>query len=255
MLILIASAKTMAVNSKIKVPETSQPRFGAEATHLALHMTQYPVEELARLFKVSPKLAAENYTRFRDFYSEDHPSLPAILAYTGVVFRNLQLVDFTETDFLYAQDHIRIGSGLYGSLRPLDQIRPYRIEYDVRIPELGGMRIDEYWRNIQTDLFIREVKAAGGVLINLAASDVLPSFDWKRVRQEVRVITPEFKIWRDGKPKAIVIYLKMARGRMARYIIKNQIENPEVLKAFSWEGFCFDESLSTENQWIYMQEG
>ncbi|MCD7915842.1 MAG: YaaA family protein [Tannerellaceae bacterium] len=254
MLILIASAKTMAATTKIKVPETTEPRFGTEATGLSLHMIQYPVEELARVLRISPKLAAENYKRFRDFHSEDIPALPAILAYTGVVFRNLQLADFTSEEFLYAQDHLRIGSGLYGTLRPLDRIRSYRMEYDVRLPELGSLRIDEYWRSRQTDLLIWDVKAAGGVLVNLAASDVMPSFDWKRVQQEVRVITPEFKVWKDGKLKAIVIYLKMARGDMARHILKNQIVDPEALKAFSWEGFTFNETLSSTDKWIFTQE-
>ena len=142
--------------------------------------------------------------------------MPAICAYTGAVFKRIVPKDFSEDDFRYAQEHMRITSFLYGLLRPLDGIKPYRMEGDIRLPERGGMTMFDYW------------------------------FDWKRVEEEVRVITPEFQVWKGGQLKTIVIYAKMCRGEMLRYIIKNRIENPEDLKAFTWEGFAYDEGRSTD---------
>ena len=157
-----------------------------------------------------------------------------------------RLKDFSEDDFRYAQEHMRITSFLYGLLRPLDGIKPYRMEGDIRLPERGGMTMFDYWKPLLTDYFIADIKRQGGILVNLASGEMRDLFDWKRVEEEVRVITPEFQVWKGGQLKTIVIYAKMCRGEMLRYIIKNRIENPEDLKAFTWEGFAYDEGRSTD---------
>ncbi len=254
MLVLLSPAKTMSGTSKIKAPEGTIPRFAQNASDIALQMAQYPVEELRRIFRLSPKLALENYQRFQEFHSDDVPLLQAILAYTGVVFRNINPKDFTSEDFLFAQDHFRFVSVCYGLLRPLDKIKPYRMEYDVKLPELGEGNMYAYWRSRQTQLLVDEVKAADGLLINLASMDVQPSFNWKEVEQSVRIITPEFKVWRNGKYETIVIYAKMARGQMSRYIIRNRMNNPEDLKLFHWEGFLYNDKLSGKDNWVFTQE-
>ena len=148
-------------------------------------------------------------------------------------------------------EHLRITSFLYGLLRPLDGIKPYRLEGDVRLPEKGGISMFDYWKPLLTDYFIEEIKNCGGVLINLASAEMKDLFDWKRVEQEVRVITPEFQVWKAGQPKTVVIYAKMCRGEMTRFIVKNRLECPEELKSFSWEGFVWDEIRSTENVWHF----
>jgi len=252
MLVLISSAKTMTLSSKISLKQSSVPQFEDQAKEIAIHMAQFTPEELKRIFKVSSKLAVENYHRYRNFFSSEQPSLQALLAYTGVVYRNMGLANFTESDFLYTQKHLRLGSGMYGLLRPFDLIHPYRMEYDVKLPEFGNNNMYPYWKDRLTEQLILDVKEAGGVLVNLAASDVIPSFHWKEVEKEVRVITPYFKLWKEEKLKAIVIYLKMARGKMTRHILKNRIENPEGLKNFVWEGFEFDPELSDENNWMFV---
>lgn len=255
MQILISPAKTMAGTSKIIAPAGTLPRFPKEAIEIALQMAQYSAGELSHILKVNPKIAAENYRRFRDFHSEDIPSLQAILAYTGVVYKNLNPKDFTVEDFAYIQDHLRIASFCYGLLRPLDLIKPYRMEYDVKLPELGEGNMYTYWSPRQTQTFINDIKKAGNTLIYLASMDIQPAFDWKKVEKSVRVIIPEFKVWKNGKPDTIVIYAKMARGQLSRYIIKNRIDNPEELKSFTWEGFVYNEDLSAGNRWVFMQEG
>lgn len=253
MLILISPAKTMTGTSKLKAPAETLPRFSKEANEIALNMTQFSKDELARILKLSPKLATENYLRFQEFHSEDNKPLQAILAYTGVVFKNINPKDFSKEDFLFAQEHMRFASFCYGLLRPLDLIKPYRMEFDVKLPELGYGNMYNYWRPRQTQLLIDDIKKAGNTLIYLASMDIQPSFDWKKVEQSVRVITPEFRVWKNGKANTIVIYAKMARGQMSRFIIKNRISDPEELKSFSWEGFCYNEKMSEGDKWVFLQ--
>ena len=130
MLTFISCAKTMASHCSLKVPEVTVPYFEAEAVRNALEMSQVSAAELEKLLKVNAKIAAENKVRFHDFCSEDNHPMPAIGAYTGAVFKRILPKDFTADDFRYAQEHLRITSFLYGLLRPLDGIRPYRLEGD-----------------------------------------------------------------------------------------------------------------------------
>lgn len=254
MQIMLSPAKTMTGTTKIHVPESTMPRFMKEASEIALHMTQFSVSELARILKISPKLAAECYHRYQEFHSDDTASLPAILAYIGVVFKNMNPKDFTAEDFIYAQRHLCFTSGCYGLLRPLDLIKPYRMEFDVKLPELGDGNMYPFWRDRLTDILIADTKTNDGILVYLASMDIQPYFHWKKVEQSVRVIMPEFKIWRDGKEKTIVIYAKMCRGQMSRYIIKNRITDVEDLKSFRWEGFCYNDRLSEGDNWVFTQE-
>ncbi len=254
MLILLSPAKTMTGNSKTKAPTATIPTFQTEANEVALNMAQFSKEELEKQLKLSPKLAFESYNRYREFHSPDRTPLQSILAYTGVVFKHIDPADFTADDFLFAQDHVRFVSICYGLLRPLDGIKLYRMEYDIRLPELGAGNMYAYWKKIQTNHLISEVKKAGGILFNLASMDVQPAFDWKRVENSTRVITPDFKVLKNGKAKTVVIYAKMARGKMTRHIIKNRITNPEELKSFSWEGYHYIEEASTPDHWCFLQE-
>ena len=252
--ILLSPAKTITGTSKIEVPSGSIPQFQQAATDIALYMAQYSVEDLKRLLKLSPKLALESYERFQHFHSTDERPLQALLAYTGVVFKHINPKDFSEEDFLFAQTHLRIVSICYGLLRPLDLIKPYRMEYDIKLPELGDGNMYNFWKGRQTQSLIKEIKADDNLLINLASMDVQPAFEWKKIDDSVRIITPEFKVWKNGKAETIVIYAKMARGQMSRYIIKNKISNPEELKSFTWEGFQYKETLSSENNWVFLQD-
>ena len=254
MLILLSPAKTMAGTSKIQAPQGTLPRFREEASEIALRMAQLPMDELRRVLRLSPKLAVECYRKFQDFHSEDTPALQALLAYTGVVFKHINPRDFTEEDFRFSQACIRIASGCYGLLRPLDLIKPYRMEYETRLTDLGDMNIYTFWRDRLTDVFLQDIRQDDGILLNLASQDVRPSFHWKELERSVRIITPEFKVWKKGKAETVVIYAKMCRGEMSRYLIKNRIDDPEALKSFRWEGFAFKESMSDTDNWVFLQE-
>jgi cytoplasmic iron level regulating protein YaaA (DUF328/UPF0246 family) len=243
----------MSGTSKIKAPEITLPAFQKEANEIALNMAQFSIRDLEGKLQLSPKLALESYHRFQDFHSQETTPVQALLAYTGVVFKHIHPQDFSQEDFLFAQKQVRIVSICYGLLRPLDGIKPYRMEYDLKLPELGSGNMYAFWREKQTDLLIREVKEAGGVLINLASLDVQPAFDWKKVENEVRIVTPDFKVIKNGKPQTVVIYAKMARGMMTRHIIKNKITDPEALKSFQWEGYHYVEADSDKVHWTFLQ--
>lgn len=232
----------------------TKPLFQHEAEEIAWHMTHLSVDELKCSLKLSPKLALESYKRFQDFHAADDPGLPAFLAYTGVVFKHIHPEDFTAADFNFARQHLKIVSICYGLLSASDLIKPYRMEYDIKIPELTEGNMYQFWQGKQTQPLIDTVQADDGILLNLASQDVQPAFHWKQIEKEVRVITPEFKIRKDGKLKTIVIYAKMARGEMCRQIIRQQIQDPEAVKAFEWEGFHYRDDLSTENNWVFLQE-
>lgn len=251
MLVLLSCAKTMSETSKVKTPLTTIPRFQKEASEIALQMSQFSVEEMERLLRVNAKIAVENYRRYQAFHAKGTPELPAVLAYTGIVFKRLNPKDFSNDDFEYAQQHLRLTSFCYGLLRPLDIIRPYRLEGDVVLPELGNQTMFSYWQSQLTEAFIEDIKNAGGILCNLASDEMKSLFDWKRVEREVRVVTPEFRVWKNGKLATIVVYTKMSRGEMTRFILKNRIENPDDLKQFSWEGFEFDEALSDDRKFVF----
>ena len=172
MLVLLSCAKTMSDVSKVKVPLTTVPRFQKEASEIALQMSQFAVSDLERLLRVNAKIAVENYKRYQAFHAEETPELSALFSYTGIVFKRLNPKDFSASELEYAQEHLRLTSFCYGLLRPLDVIRPYRLEGDVVLPELGNQTMFSYWQSRLTDVFIEDIKKAGGILCNLASDEM-----------------------------------------------------------------------------------
>lgn len=239
----------MKARSTGAVPELTVPHFEKEARRNALEMMHYSPEALGKLLHVNSKIAAENYVRFREFLAEDITPTPALCTYTGAVFKRIAPEDFTQEDFLYAQNHLLITSFLYGLLRPLDGIRLYRLEGDVRLHD--GCTMFDYWKPLLTDYLIDAVKQQGGVLVNLASAEMKDLFEWRCVEREVEIITPDFRVWKGGTLKTVVMYAKMCRGEMTRFILKNQIERPDDLKRFEWEGFALDEAHSTSGHLLF----
>ena len=233
------------------LPPASSPLFIEEARHIALSMTAYTAGELAGMLHVNPQIAARTCLQFRTFHDEGSTGLPALSAYTGMVFRHIAPQDFTAEDWAYAQSHLFITSFLYGLLRPADRIRNYRLEGHVRLPEEEDRTLFAYWRARLTDGFISAIRQQGGILVNLASAEMKNLFDWTRVTREVRVITPDFYTYKGGRLSTVVVYAKMCRGEMTRFILKNRIENPEDLKTFEWEGYRFNPRESHDDHWVF----
>lgn len=241
MQILIGCAKIMTGNIPRNIPFVTEPVFQKLADENALQLLQYSVEELQEMMRVNRDIAVENWKRFQAFYARE-TRIPAVFSYDGMVYQRLAPETMTDDELQYANEHLLISSFLYGLLRPLDLVNKYRLEGDVMLPNHGGKSMFDFWKPILTDWFIRKIKADDGILVNLASGEMRNLFDWKRVKKEVNIITPEFKVEKDGRAKTIVIYTKMCRGAMTRYILQNRMPNTELLKTFEYEGFRLDEA-------------
>jgi cytoplasmic iron level regulating protein YaaA (DUF328/UPF0246 family) len=247
MQILIACAKIMTGSAPRKIPFTTEPTFQLQANENAMQMISYSVEELMDMLHVNRDIAVDNWKRFQVFHTNEDRQ-PAVFSYDGMVFQRLAPESFSDDELMYANRHLFISSFMYGLLRPLDMISKYRLEGNVILPNYGGKSMFDFWKPMLTDWFIHDIKDDGGILVNLASDEMRNLFDWKRVRQEVRIVTPEFKVEKNGRLKTIVIYTKMCRGAMTRYILKNHITDIEQLKGFKYEGFQLDPS---SGEWTF----
>ncbi|MCD8293025.1 MAG: YaaA family protein [Prevotellaceae bacterium] len=236
MQILLACAKTMTGGAPPDTGFTTEPAFGRQACHNALQLAGYSVEELQGLLRVNREIALENWLRYQRFFDKEG-FVPAAFAYNGMAFRKLAPETWTTEELRYANGHLLVGSFLYGLLRPLDRVKPYRLEGNVELPGNGGKDMFHYWQPLLTDWLIERVLEDDGILVNLASAEFKKIVDWKRVARTVRVVTPEFYVAGGGKPRMVVIYAKMCRGAMARWIIQNEITRPDALEAFGYEGF------------------
>ena len=243
MQIILASAKIM--NDKLKsVPDVSlsTPRFQNEAESFARDMAQYSAETIADMLGCSQQIAAQNKFRFMQFFDEK-PKLPAILAYHGQAYKHLRAETLNANELNYSQEKLWITSFLYGLLRPLDGILPYRMEGHVELPSGLGQNMFGFWKIRLTDILIDAVKADDGILIHLATEEFQHLFDWQRVHKEVRIIQPLFYVRKGNDLKMQAVWAKTCRGAMTRFIIENRITNPEDLYTFSYEGFEYVPTL------------
>lgn len=234
MQILLANAKIMYSEAARK--PFSTPLFQSVADTLAAEMAMMDTEELARQLECSHKLAAENWLRYQNFHVAD--PMPAILAYNGQAYKHLRADTLADEDLMFGQSHLWITCFLYGLLRPMDAIVPYRMEHTVCLPATHDRPIHQYWKDRLTDVLIRSVKADDGILLHLSTEEYEHLFDWKRVSGECRVVHPLFYVRRpDGMLRMQAVWAKACRGAMVRYILENKISRPEQLKDFSYEGF------------------
>lgn len=243
MQILLANAKIMFDKAERK--PLSTPLFQSTANSLAAEMAMMDVEELARQLDCSPKIAAENWKRYQDFAVAE--KLPAILAYNGQAYKHLRAKTLSDEALAFAEEHLWITCFLYGLLRPMDGIVPYRMEHCVTLEATGDKPVNQFWRDKLTDVLIGSVKADDGILIHLSTEEYEHLFDWKRVCQEVRVIHPLFYVrQRDGRLKMQAVWAKSCRGAMVRYIANNQLVSPTELTTFSYEGFEYAPHMGDE---------
>ena len=257
MIAFISPAKTMSevilADKDIRFIATD-PRFEKETLGIVRQMVAYSIDELEKIYKVSFSIASQLRSRFINFYDEPEAKNIAIRAYDGVVYKHIQTDRLDLEDLKYLQEHLRICSLMYGLLRPCDLIKPYRMEPFVRLEDQDDIRIDRYWRDIHTDLFIEDINKAGGVLLYLSSKEEQNVFDWKKVKSQTKVVNFDFMQYKGDKLRTVTIYAKMARGEMVRYMIDNKVEDHNELKNFKWEGFTFSEAHSDENKFVFIQE-
>ncbi|RED49827.1 peroxide stress protein YaaA [Aestuariispira insulae] len=255
MLALISPAKKLSFEETAPFETHSQPAFLDDCAKLANEARSLTRADLSRLMKISDSLADLNYQRFQDFSTPFTlaNAKQAALMFNGDTYVGLDAPSLSEADFAYAQDHLRILSGLYGLLRPLDLMQPYRLEMGTRFKNSRGNDLYAWWGDSLTRA-INDITAShkDGTVINCASNEYFKAVKTKELK--TRLITPVFKEIKAGQAKVVGFSAKRARGMMARFIIQNRIEAPESIKDFKEGGYQFRPDLSNDNDWVFTRD-
>ena len=252
MLALISPAKKLDFETDTTITEHTQPNFLGCTEELVRTVRKLNRTQLASTMNLSDKLAELNFRRFKDFVTPSDLSnaKQAALVFNGDTYVGLQAGSLTAKDMAYAQDHLRILSGLYGLLRPLDLMQPYRMEMGTKFSAPGGTDLYGYWGRKLASA-INEVTAnhKDGTVINLASNEYFKAVGAKNLAQPV--ITPVFKEIKDGQARTLSMFAKRARGAMARFMIKKRIEKPAGLKKFTNGDYEYRDDLSDGTFWVF----
>jgi cytoplasmic iron level regulating protein YaaA (DUF328/UPF0246 family) len=255
MLIVVSPAKTLDYESPLATERFTQPELIEHSTQLIDECRKLTPADVSALMKVSDKIAGLNVARFEQwsetFTTEN--ARQAILAFKGDVYTGLDAQSMSEDDFDFAQQHLRMLSGLYGLLKPLDLMQPYRLEMGTKLANSRGANLYHFWGDIITNKLNEALNAQGdNVLINLASNEYFKSVKTKQL--DGQIITPVFKDCKNGQYKVISFYAKKARGMMARYIIDHKVDSIEALARFDTAGYYFVEEESTATELVFKRE-
>lgn len=250
MLILISPAKTLDYSAP-NFKEFTQPDFQQDVKSLIQVMKKKSAKEIGELMHVSDSLAALNEERFKTFENDFNPenSKQALLAFKGDVYTRIDVENYTSEDFDFAQNHLRILSGLYGLLKPLDLIQPYRLEMGTRLENKKGKNLYEFWDK-KIAKAINEA-AQKQPIVNLASQEYFKAVDQKILKSPL--INIHFKEFKGDNYQIVGFFAKQARGMMTNFAIKNRVTNPEDLKTFNEERYEYSEKLSSSKDWVYVR--
>ena len=255
MLMVISPAKTLDFESKPVTARFTQPQYLDHSQELIEQLRELSPAQISELMHVSDKIGGLNAARFGSWtpaFTADNAK-QALLAFKGDVYTGLNAETFSDADFSYAQDHLRMLSGLYGLLRPLDLMMPYRLEMGTKLANARGANLYEFWGE-RISGWLNEALAAQGddILLNLASNEYFGAV--KRKALNARIIDTEFKDLKNGQYKIISFYAKKARGLMARYVIKERIRDPEQLKAFDYQGYRYSAEQSKPDSLVFLRD-
>ena len=255
MLLVVSPAKNLDFEKIKNAPPSSQPELLEHSQQLIDRSRQLSPAQIGSLMKISDKLAGLNADRFAAWhipFTNDNAK-QAVLAFNGDVYGGLDAASFSDKDFSYAQKHMRILSGLYGLLKPLDLMQEYRLEMGNKLDTERGSNLYQFWGDIITEKLNQALAEQGdNVLVNLASTEYFSAVKPKVLNGEI--IEPVFKDFKNGKYKIISFYAKKARGLMARYIIQNQISDVKQLQAFNTTGYRFSEAQSVGNKLVFLRD-
>ncbi len=255
MLIVISPAKNLDYDTPIPTSLSSKPSFLKHSTLLAEQLKEMAPHELSELMGISDKLGVLNFDRYQTWQPPFNKknARQAVFAFKGDVYVGLDAYQFSEQDCEFAQEHLRILSGLYGLLRPLDLIQPYRLEMGTKLANERGKDLYEFWGDLQTKQLNKQLKSIGSdYLINLASNEYFKSVQPKNI--DANIITPVFKDKKNDQYKIISFFAKKARGLMSAYIIKNKITSPIQLKKFNREGYSYNAAMSSKSELVFTRE-
>jgi cytoplasmic iron level regulating protein YaaA (DUF328/UPF0246 family) len=247
MIILLSPSKSIDFKGNEIRKDATIPQFENEANYLVSLLSGYRVGEIAQKEKISIKMALSTYEFIQTFPTHSAIRKEAVFAYSGNVYNKLNPAGMDDVSLLFLQKHLRILSALYGILRPLDKIKPYRLDMNSKlIPDLYG-----YWKNKPTHALTELLEANNYLLINLASVEYFKMIDIKTLPKQTRIIIPVFQQEKNGKLTTNSLYAKQARGSMLRFIAENRITEPDYLQAFDSEGYFYNPRLSNENSWYF----
>ena len=252
MIIVISPSKTLDFETPAITQQHTHPDFLADSAQLIDELKKLEPDQIGKLMSISHKLALLNSNRYyawkRPFNTAN--AKQAVLAFKGDVYTGLDADTMNAAELAFAQDHLRILSGLYGILRPLDLIQPYRLEMGTHFNNPRGGNLYEFWGDKITQALNQDLeKQNTDILINLASNEYFQSIQTNKLN--ARIITPVFKDQKNGVYKIISFFAKKARGLMSRYIIQNRLTNPEDIKHFDVAGYQFSEETSDNDEWIF----
>lgn len=254
MLMVISPAKSLDYSGP-NYPHFTMPAVLDRSEALVQQLSEYKPEQLSELMKISDKLAQLNHQRFQDFQTPFTPenAKQALLVFDGDVYKDIDVQNYDDDDLSFAQAHLRILSGLYGILRPLDLMQPYRLEMGTKLATDQGKNLYEFWGDRLANLINAELeKQPDPCLVNLASNEYFKSIDRKAL--SAKVLNIAFKENKNGVYKIVAIYAKRARGMMVDFVIRNRIENPELMKGFDRDGYSFNADLSEEDTWVFCRD-
>lgn len=252
MLLIISPAKKLDTDAPAPVNRCTQPEMLDQAGELVAILREMDSFQIADLMKLSMKLADLNMQRYQNWHTPFTPenAKPALFAFQGDVYQGLDAASLDEKAIDFAQQHLRILSGLYGLLRPLDLMQPYRLEMGTRLANPRGRDLYAFWGDRITEALDRALAEQGDrVLINLASNEYFKAVRPRRL--EARIITPQFKERRGGSYRVISFSAKKARGMMCRYIIERGLDDPEAIQSFDLDGYAFHPELSEGDTWVF----
>lgn len=254
MLTVISPAKTLDYESPAITEKYSQPAFLKQSQQLINGLKKLSTQELASLMSISDKLAGLNVARYQQWQTPFTPdnAKQALLAFKGDVYTGLDADSLDQKGLDFAQAHLRILSGLYGVLKPLDLMQAYRLEMGTKFAIKSANDLYEFWGKQIREALAADPAFKDKVLINLASNEYFKAVDVKQL--DATIITPIFKDWKNGQYKMISFYAKKARGLMSRFIIDKQIDQPEALKKFDYEGYRFNADMSKGNDWVFIRD-
>ena len=255
MLLVVSPAKTLDYDTPAVTKSSSQPDFVEESQLLIDELRQLSPAQVGSLMSISDKLAQLNTARFEAWSQpfNNKNAKQAVLAFKGDVYTGLDAESLSEKQLEFAQKHLRILSGLYGLLRPLDLMQAYRLEMGSKFANQRGKDLYAFWGELITEKLNVEIATQkDDVLVNLASNEYFKSVKTKSLNAQI--ITPVFKDRKGDKYKIISFYAKKARGMMCRYVIDNSITNVEKLKDFDYEGYSYNKAMSSDTEWVFIRE-
>lgn len=254
MLMVISPAKTLDFDTPPTIKRATEPQLVDDSALLIKQLKGMAPQDIASLMKLSDKLAELNYDRYQQWsYPFDETAKQAVLAFKGDVYTGLAADTLSADELGYAQQHLRILSGLYGLLRPLDKILPYRLEMGTKLANTRGKNLYDFWGEKITQQLNQQLKKLkSSTLINLASNEYFSSIQKNQL--DADVITPVFKDYKSGKYKIISFYAKKARGMMSAYAIRENITLADPLKSFTMGGYAFNEHESNDQEWVFLRK-